>query len=285
MSTLPPAERPRPIAFGQMPSWEEDIRLHLDARYIASFVDLSQADLKNFDAVIPLQLVHYAQLEKSRGYLGSKFFHPSSQVVSLCDDKLKLSQFLISEGFREFVPPLRPSGVPYPYVWKKRQGWWGSHCHIVNGPEDERGLDLQDDKWFAQDVMPGEVEFGTHILRVDGNIRYTSTFAHMMPKPMMIKGIKGTAVHSIFTPGCRFLNTFSDVLARLDFEGTACIDYKVVNGKPMLFEINPRFGGSLCKDITSYVDAYVDALKPRTLGDRVMETMRTISQRLRGRLE
>jgi hypothetical protein len=281
MSTSSPTERPKRIAFGQMPTWEEDIRRHLDTRYAASFVDLSQAKLENFDAVIPLQLVHYSQLESSSGFVGSKFFRPSRRVIALCDDKLALSQFLIAEGFGDFVPPLRSSGAPYPYVWKKRRGWWGSHCEIVKGPEDECSLDLTDDEWFAQDFMPGEVEFGTHMLRAGGQIRYASTFAHMMPKPMMVKGAYGTEVRSIYAPGCHFLDTFSAMLERLKFEGTACIDYKVVNGKPMIFEINPRFGGSLCKDITAYVDAYVDALEPPTLVGRTKQAIIQFSRQLR----
>jgi hypothetical protein len=154
----------------------------------------------------------------------------------------------------------------------------------VRSPEDECTLDLHDEEWFAQDFMRGEVEFGTHILRVDGQIRYASTFTHVMPKPMLIKGAHATAVRSIFSPGCRFLDTFSEILKRLNFEGTACIDYKVANGKPTIFEINPRFGGSVCKDITPYLDAYVAALRPQTFSERTKGAIIKLSHQLRTRL-
>jgi hypothetical protein len=184
-----PAENANPakdavrVAFGDCPNWEKLIRPNLDARYGPSFVDLSRVRLAEFDAVIPLQLSHYAPLRRHPELSGSKFFHPAPAVVTLCDDKLKLAQFLISQGFGELVPPLRSAGAPYPYVWKKRRGWWGIHCHIVKGPQDESKLNLNDDDWFAQEFVPGEVEFATHILRVGGEIRYVSTLFTKWRRP------------------------------------------------------------------------------------------------------
>jgi hypothetical protein len=211
---------------------------------------------------------------------GSKFHHPSSRVVDLCDDKLKLAQFLVEEGFADIVPPLRAAGAPYPYVWKKRQGWWGIHCHIVKGPQDESDLDLNDRDWFSQKFVPGEVEFATHILRVRGEIRYSSTFVHRMANASLVNGVKASPLHSGFIRGCLYLDLFSEILARLDFEGTACIDYKVVNGRPVIFEINPRFGGSLCADITAYLDAYAGSLEARPVEPGVISVLHRVSRRL-----
>ena len=248
------------VAFGAFDSWMDLIRPNLDARYAASFVDLSQVRLEAFDAIIPLNIKHYAPLFCQPELRGLKFFHPSPEVVSLCDDKLRLTEFLITEGFANFVPALRSLGAPYPYVWKKRRGWWGMHCHIVKGHQDERDFDLSDDAWFAQAFVPGQFEFATHILRVGGKIRYASTFVYTMATPAFVKGAHDTPLLTRFISGCPYLDLFSEILARLDYEGTTCIDYKVVGRQPVLFEINPRFGGSLSWDVTAYLDAYLGAL-------------------------
>lgn len=245
------------------------IRPNLDARYTASFVDLSRVRMRDFDAVVPLQLTHYSSLAEFPELRGRKFFHPSPEVVSLCDDKMKLAQFLIAEGFGQYVPALRSCGPPYPYVLKKRVGWWGIHCQIVNGPDDERDLNLSGDEWFAQNFVPGHIEFATHILRTGGQVRYTSTVAHQMAKASFVMGAQDTVLHSRLIPGCKYLDLFSEILAKLDYEGTACIDYKVINGRPAIFEINPRFGGSLSFDITGYLDAYLGCLAPATLSLRL----------------
>jgi len=273
----------RRIVFGAFDHWEQSIRQNLHQRYEPAFFDLAQARLADFDAVVPLQLVHYTPLEGQPELLGFKFLHPSASAVSLCDDKLRLAQFLTGQGFAQCVPLLRSPGAPYPYVWKRRQSWWGLDCHIVRGPEEEHGLDLNDANYFAQEVVAGEVEFATHILRAGGEVRYISTFAHRMAKSVYVNGAQDSPLSSTFFRGCHYLDLFSAVLDRLDFEGTACIDYKVVGGVPVIFEINPRFGGSLCTDITAYLDAYLGSLAPDSAMHRLKVAFARLRRRLRNR--
>jgi len=248
------------VGFGTHEGWGTVIRHHLAPRYAPCFVDLSNVRLDDFDVVIPLQTDHYATLIRAPRLRGRKFFHPSAEVVALCDDKLRLNAHLIASGFADLVPPLRDFGAPYPYVRKRRQGHWGLHCQIVRGPEDERDLDLTDPSWFAQAFVPGDTEYATHILRVDGRIRYASTFTYTMATGALVKGKHHSPVETGFALGGDHLDLFARILALLDYEGTACIDYRVVSCQPILFEINPRFGGSLCNQITGYVDAYMAAL-------------------------
>jgi carbamoylphosphate synthase large subunit len=41
------------------------------------------------------------------------------------------------------------------------------------------------------------------------------------------------------------LNLFAAMLRSINFDGLCCINYKIVDGRPFIFEINPRFGASL----------------------------------------
>jgi hypothetical protein len=125
------------VGFGHCGGWAENIRPNLDARYAPSFVDLAEAHLEDFDAVIPMQIEHYGPLARHPELRGHKFFHPSPEVVGLCHDKLTLTRFLIAEGFSSFVPRLRSSGAPYPYVWKRRRGFWGAHCRRTSSAATE----------------------------------------------------------------------------------------------------------------------------------------------------
>jgi hypothetical protein len=248
------------VGFGHFVDWENGIRSNLGGPYAADFVDLDTAGFEDFDAIIPIRIEHYDSLARHPELRGHKFFHPSVAAVAICHDKLRLTRFLVAGGFSNLVPPLRGSGPPYPYVWKRRRGYWGIDCHVVTGPQDEQALDLSDDASFAQALASGEVEFATHILRTGGEIRYVSTFAHEMAGRSVILSEDQRPVRTSFTRGCDHLDLFSEILARLRYEGTVCFDYKVVDGQPLLLEINPRFGGTLSGDITAYLDAYVGAL-------------------------
>jgi hypothetical protein len=254
------------IAFGAFPAWHGLIRAALDPRYSAQFIELDQADLEAFDAVAPLRMEHYGPLERRPDLFGRKFIHPTAEVADLCDDKLALTRFLIAKGLGRFTPALRAPGPPYPYVWKRRRGHWGRDCHVVMGPDDETGFDFADQDWFAQALAPGPVEFATHMLRANGEVRYVSTIAYGMPGPMLIRGQDHEPVSIQLHRGCPFPVLFGDILSALDYQGTLCFNYKIIDGKPLIFEINPRYGGSLNYDITAYIDAYFGALSAASLG-------------------
>ena len=46
----------------------------------------------------------------------------------------------------------------------------------------------------------------------------------------------------------------------LGYEGTCCFNYKLVDGAPVILELNPRFGGSLVGDVAIYVAAHLEAI-------------------------
>jgi hypothetical protein len=252
----------RRIAFGGFADWEPTVRYNLDARYSPVFVDLAEARLDDFDAVVPRPFEHYRFLAQRPDLRGRKFFHPSPHAVALCGDKLGLIRFLKAEGLDDCVPPLRSPGAPYPYIWKRRFGAFGRECHVVDGPGAERNLDLNDDDWFAQTLTHGSVEYTAHILRTDGVVRYASTFIFEMAGEALIRGEPNAPIDKYFSRSCDHLDLFSEILSRLDYEGVACFNYKLARERPLIFEINPRFGGSLCNDVTAFLDAYVAALQP-----------------------
>jgi predicted ATP-grasp superfamily ATP-dependent carboligase len=83
-----------------------------------------------------------------------------------------------------------------------------------------------------------------------------------MSQPISVRGEFGRPVETWFARQSPYPDLFAQILTRLDYEGTACFNYKIANGQPMIFEINPRFGGSLTQDVTAYADAYIAALCP-----------------------
>lgn len=258
---IPPS--PPRIAIGDFADWSVDIRRNLDAGYNADFVDLNEADLDAYDVIIPLARRQIEVLGRRPDLKGRKFLHPAPETVALCHDKLALTRFLIAEGFGDFVPPLRAPGPPYPYVWKRRQSAFGRDCHVVRGPQDEHGLDLADPEWFAQTLAPQDTEYAAHILRAGGHIRYLSSMTYIMAGPGLVLGEPNRPRTVYFNRGSPHQAIFTAILDRLGYEGVACIDFKVADGRPQIFEINPRFGGSLAGDATAFVQAYIGALEPR----------------------
>ncbi|HXQ15763.1 MAG TPA: hypothetical protein VN814_14185 [Caulobacteraceae bacterium] len=100
------------------------------------------------------------------------------------------------------------------------------------------------------------------MLRADGVLHYVSTITYGMAGPMLVRGQNHVPISAQFRRSCAYTALLGEILSALDYQGTACFNYKVVDGKPLIFEINPRYGASLSVDVTGYVDAYFGALNP-----------------------
>jgi carbamoylphosphate synthase large subunit len=194
---------------------------------------------------VPLSIAEMKYLDAYRHLLiNNPIPLPQLDVICLCDDKYKLNQMLIENGFAAFIPPMGLN-LNYPYILKKRIDEWGVNSHIVHNAEQALlHADLIGDKdYFCQDLILGNEEYTTHILfknhRITCMINLQFSFAANKP----IKG-KDAIISSASVP-FRYNKIFSAILDSIGFEGLCCINYKIVNGKPLIFEINPRFGGSL----------------------------------------
>lgn len=254
--------RPVRLAFGTFPDFQPAIAGNLDrTRFEADFQALDAP--VTADAVPPLSVGHYERLRLWPGEGRGLAIYPTATAARICEDKLALVEFLQARGFGHAVPPRRAAGAPYPYVLKRRTGYWGRHAHVVRDAAHETTLDLGAPDWFAQDFIPGATEYAAHILRDGGRIWYASTVTYDLGRPDAVLGAHARPVRMTLTRGCAHLRGFAEILAALDYEGTACIDYKLVDGVPKIFEINPRFGASLAHDINAYLDLYLAALAAR----------------------
>ena len=117
-------------------------------------------------------------------------------------------------------------------------------------------------KYFRQEFIAGKTEYTTHIVMFEARIRFASTFAFDFDRDHFVKGRRFQPVsrRQMASP---FLDIFEGILNALEFCGTCCFNYKIVEGVPKIFELNPRFGGSLAGDINSYLDAYIGVLAER----------------------
>ena len=171
---------------------------------------------------------------------------PSAACVGLCNDKPRLNSALVEAGFAAYVPPWG-EGLAFPYVLKKRIDEGGSSVQVIGSWARSQELAAlhADPNYFAQELVPGIREFATHVLMIAGRIRYAMTMEFLFANPRTVKGrsvplFAGRREHPV-DPGL-----LESMLRAIGFEGLCCFNYKMVEDKPMLFEINPRFGFSLC---------------------------------------
>lgn len=240
------AKRKLRILFSSEKNLEQTIRRSFRfTKHEIAFADLSAETIKDRDLVAPMTVaaLKYLTEQQDPGFPNLMPI-PSMEAILLCDDKYLLNQKLAANGFAAFVPRMGDKQT-FPYILKKRIDAWGVNTHIVSDAEQEKAFSdkITDPDYFKQQLITGPFEYATHIIFKDGRIVCSLNVEYKFSKERPIKG-KDLPVYSRLC-SCPYLDLFSQVLSCIGFNGLCCVNYKVHENRPYIFEINPRFGLSL----------------------------------------
>ena len=254
------------IAFGRIGEWEDVIPATIDTgAYDFACVDFLDFDLDAVDYAVPLTLKDARDLRGRYGDRHAKYLLPSLKAIWQCDDKKIFYQTAVANGFQHVIPPLYSETERiFPYVLKGREAEAGTQVFVIRNAADEAAFSarMSDDAYFCQAYVPGHVEYALHLLLVDGRMLYRSTNVYEMPGEYAVKGLALGPVDAIYGAETdpEVLNTLVKFLRSIDFNGVCCMDYKMVDGRLQILEVNPRVGFTLYRDINRFLPAYEQAL-------------------------
>lgn len=252
------------ILFSRKDDWEAGIRAAL-THHTPHFLDFEHADPSRYDLVMPLTLRdarhfnrHFAHLNKVKALV------PSTVAIDACDDKQAFAQCLRQGGFARFLPATG-DGLAYPYVLKRNVSEWGVDTYIINDAdgEDEHRERIGSGEFLRQEYVPGQREYTTHILMAGGRIRFQRTIEFTFTEAMFVKGRSFAAASQESIDHRRFSGLFEGILNCLGFRGICCLNYKLQDGVPKIFEVNPRQGASLTWFLADAVKSLQAVLRSR----------------------
>lgn len=253
MEQLFPMRRMR-ILFSPMPEWEADLLgAFRNYGHQIEFAELTRESVRNRDLVVPLTIEDVLRLDEMRDLLASNPIPiPSPEAVRICNDKQAFEETMIERGFSEFLPGKRRSGE-FPYILKRNIDFWGQHCGVVRTEADETRLQslLIDPEYLQQRLVSGQEEFTTHLAIRGNQLVAALNIRYRFANDSAVKGkSKPVTIHP-----CSFSHgaLFREILLAIGFQGLCCFNYKLERGKPLILEINPRFGGSLGTFFPSFV--------------------------------
>lgn len=242
------------ILFSKKDDWEPEIRKGFrSTRHEISFGILSPENVVKYDLIVPLTIEDISKLNKFRHLIDNNPIPvPNIESLKLCNDKSLFNQILITNNFGDFIPETGDN-VQYPYILKKKIDEWGQNSHIVLDKKQEQKYSdiLSNPDYFRQKVIFGNYEYAAHILFSKQKIVYSLGIEYYFMDKYFIKGKDKTLTTKICH--CPYLDIFADILNLIGFEGLCCFNYKVAGNRPLIFEVNPRFGNSLSPFFFSFI--------------------------------
>ena len=219
------------------------------------FEEFNPETLAACDLAVPLTLEDTLFVSENLHLLrGNQVLIPQTPPIHLCNNKYRLNEHLLRCGFGKYVP--RISGnFGFPYLLKKKIDNWGMHSHLVLDPEQEAELltSIDGEDYFKQELVPGAEEYATHLIVRDGRVLASLTIKHSFRRDAFVFGLQGLRPEFRTVSACAHVGLFADMLNSIGFSGLCCVDYKIREGIPAIFEINPRFGASLAPFFFSFL--------------------------------
>ncbi|MGB3081931.1 MAG: ATP-grasp domain-containing protein [Candidatus Omnitrophota bacterium] len=182
-----------------------------------------------------------------------KLLAPSREFSSLAFDKYLMTNRLREigvDGPRTFLATHEINAEEYPVFVKPRRGRGSRDARSIKNPEELRAFKilsgLSEEEIVVQDYLEGE-EYTVSVVVNSAN----SLFA-VVPKKVIVKrGITQIAV-SRCVPSIE--ETCRKIVYKLQPRGPFNVQLKLVDDRPYVFEINPRYSTTLSLTLESGVD-------------------------------
>ena len=246
--------KPYQILFSKKDIWSDIIAKSFKKSNIkVHFEDFHSATFANFDLIVPLTIDDLLVCIQKNIELNNQIIPiPSKEAFEICNDKLLFVKTLSANGCSNYLPKFGDN-TPFPYILKKQTGEYGKTTFIIENQADELAHQnqLKDGDHFRQQLIKGNKEYATHIIFQNGKIKAQISICYTYDRDTYVQG-KMIYVSKAVCEN-KFSHEFAEVLNAINYEGLCCIDYKIENGLPKIFEINPRFGGSLTDYFFSFL--------------------------------
>ena len=197
--------------------------------------------------VIPMKGEHAIAAARSRRGL-----FPDERALRILNNKREFQSYIESNGLDRYCPPCYacPEDATFPCVVKRLDlsGSVGIEVAASRRHLDDilRTPVFAGRPYLLQALVLGELEYATFCVADRGRITWHWTFVSTMAGPAVVKTEDNDKDRRTIEAAPGVLQQIEAVLRPLAFGGPCIVNYKMrENGDVQVFEINPRFGGSL----------------------------------------
>ena len=175
----------------------------------------------------------------------------SKETLNIFNDKELFYAFLEENGLGEYYPKIVEITSPtpeFPFIMKRLDMYAGVGVALIWDQERyEWALNnhrFKGHKYIVQEYVEGDLEYVTHVMCKDGEVLWNVTYEGPVPTSGRVN-TGPFATNKIVTMEPEVMDVFRKMFKLANYSGPANVNFKLRNGKPVIFESNPRFGGSM----------------------------------------
>jgi carbamoylphosphate synthase large subunit len=218
--------------------------------------------LNKVDIIIPFMEKDIAEVisfNNSFNNNGSASLVPNIETLNAFADKSLFTNFIDKHNLNTYCPVtyynfkgllVKPTDIIFPCIFKASLLNNGDGLNIIMSPNEllpqieKRGGTA----YVIQEYIDGKSEYTSNLICKDGLINKCISYKFCYENEYVIKNHSTILQSEAFTLNSNQLDVFKKFIHCANYSGPCNIDYKLNdNGDPIIFEINPRFGGSLFK--------------------------------------
>lgn len=190
-------------------------------------------------------------------------FNNNKNTIDLLNDKHNFYTFMKNNNFGNNIPitfisctnnkQIIHAKFTFPCIYKLCISSGGASSHVIEtNPKLCKALSDKTQNYVIQEYISGSDEYSGHLYVYNGIIKYSKFYHLHNDKKNYIQKGRMIKYDTIDTPN--YITIFEDIFKVLDYTGFACIDYKIKNDSPKIFEINPRLGATIVCNIFDFCD-------------------------------
>jgi len=189
---------------------------------------------------------------------------PSIESLEICDNKKKFLDFLIENNLSDYCSKqYTKETIEYPAIIKTTSDSGGVGIKILHNEKDLlsniNSKEYLAKEYYLEEYIHGDIEYVVNVVCKDGKILYHFGHQYHRSEKYYVKhGVQGS--RSLYTPPKEFLDIFEHIMKLLNFSGPSNFGYKIQDGKPKIFEVNPRFGSGLVVP-TEHKEALIKSIR------------------------
>ena len=258
----------------QQIAWKDQFSQITSHRFTYSDFDCTPLQLfeicKNEEIDVVICFDYEIQTKFSSSYasvvvnLGIPWLLPTPKASEM-ENKYNFYRWMEANRLPQYLPQSK-NLHQFPYFIKIGNGYSAEYVHFIKDEQDLKKLNFK--YHICQEYVPGDEEYVHHFIAINGRCIWQKTYKHIFAGIIKDKEpyVKGRGLFNKKIQKCvlnvEHAKIIEDIVAKIEFTGAGCIDFKIYKNKLFIFEFNSRTGGSLfyfdneLKDLDDFLVVY-----------------------------